>query len=227
MRFKKVKEPEQAGSDLGFGNKDGGNARGLNKDGSFNVIRKGVPLLNKFETFHALISMSWIKFYLTVFSLYFIVNLLFAALYMLAGIENLAGIQGITYIDKFWESFFFSSQTLTTLGYGRISPVGELENSIASVESMIGLMSFALVTGLVYGRFSRPGARIKYSRVALIAPYKNTTAFMFRLVNERRNQLIEVEAGVTFSVRNKENNKIRNFYGLKLEITKINFFPLS
>jgi inward rectifier potassium channel len=228
VRLRKIKEPEQTGSDLGFGTKDSGKgARGLNKDGSFNVIRKGVPLINKFETYHTLISMSWLKFNIGVVSLYVIINLVFASLFMFIGVEHLAGIYGTSTTDKFLESFFFSSQTLTTLGYGRISPISHLASAIAAVESMLGLLGFALVTGLLYGRFSRPEARIKYSENALIAPYKNITALMFRLVNERRNQLIEVEAGVSLSMRHETNPKIRKFFTLKLEITKINFFPLS
>lgn len=225
LRLKKIKEPEQTGNDLGFGAKDGG--RGLNKDGSFNVIRKGMPFLNSFETYHTLISISWTKFTLIVISFYIVINLIFASLFTLIGIENLAGIVGTSTSDKFLEAFFFSTQTLTTVGYGRISPVSHLASTIAAIESMLGLLGFALATGLLYGRFSRPNAHIKYSENAVMAPYKKGSGFMFRLVNERKNQLIEVEAGLTLSMRNAENPKLRKFYNLKLEITKINFFPLS
>lgn len=228
VRLSKIKEPEQTGSDLGFASKDSGaGKRGLNKNGSFNVIRKGIPILNSFETYHKLISMSTSKFTLMVFTLYILVNLFFASMYFLIGTNHLMGVMGVSKWDRFLEAFFFSTQTLTTLGYGRISPMSHLASTIAAVESMLGLLGFALATGLLYGRFSRPEARIKYSENAVIAPYKKISAFMFRIVNERKNQLIEVEAGLSLSLRNETNPNIRRFYTLKLEINKINFFPLS
>ncbi len=124
------------------------------------------------------------------------------------------------------EAFFFSSQTLTTLGYGRISPVGTLASAAAAVESMMGLLGFALATGLLYGRFSKPEARILYSHNAVIAPFKDKTALMFRIVNERKNQLIEVEASLTLSLKSDQVN-VRRFLALTPDIKKINFFPLN
>ncbi len=228
MKNSKIPEPGQTESDLGFGAKDHVKGRrGLNKDGSFNVIREGVPLVNSFETYHRLISMSWMKFNVLVLSFYLVANLLFACIYLLVGMDGLQGIVAHSFKDNFYEAFFFSAQTLTTVGYGRISPIGHAAGAVAAVESMMGLLGFALATGVLYGRFSRPEARIKYSENALIAPYKKITALMFRIVNERKNQLIEVESALSISMRDESNPKNRKFFNLKLELTKINFFPLS
>jgi len=228
MQLRTGKTANEPADDLGLGAKYTAHGRrGLNKDGSFNVIRKGIPLINSFETYHRLISMSWTKFNIYVFFIYFLSNLFFAGIYMLIGIDGLNGIIGNSTLDKFYEAFFFSAQTLTTVGYGRVSPVSHPAGIIAAVESMVGLLGFALATGLLWGRFSRPEARIKYSDYAVVAPYKNITALMFRIVNERKNQLIEVESALSVSMRSLSDHKHRTFHTLKLELTKINFFPLS
>jgi inward rectifier potassium channel len=227
MQNRKIKDPELSDKDLGFGQRADHGRRALNKDGTFNVVRKGIPLINSFETYHRLISMSWLKFNTYVLMLYFFANILFAAVYMLVGIEGLQGIVGNTFADKFYEAFFFSAQTLTTVGYGRVSPIGHGAGIVAAIESMAGLLGFALATGLLYGRFSRPEARIRYSDHGIIAPYKKGTAFMFRIVNERKNQLIEVEAALSVGLKKEHNSPHRSFHNLKLELTKINFFPLN
>ena len=171
--------------------------------------------------------MPWGKFALLIFSLFLIVNLFFALLYFLVGTEHLVGIIAKNAAEEFAEAFFFSTQTLTTVGYGRISPVGFSVSLIASIESLTGLMSFAIVTGLLYGKFSRPVAHIRYSKFALIAPYLNTKAFMFRIINERNHQLIEVAAEVVYSrLEKKEDGSLqRKYYALKLERNLVNFFP--
>ncbi len=220
-----MEKPEK---DLGFGTRSGSNiVRALNKDGSFNVNRKGQSLLDSFEPYHWLISISWKKFIFVVLLWYTAVNFIFAGMYMWAGVEHLTGVDMSSEKSKFFDAFFFSSQTLTTLGYGRIAPTGMATSTLAAVESMIGLMGFALVTGLLYGRFSRPVAKILFSNHALIAPYRGITGFMFRMVNQRRNQLIETEVEVVLSMRDKNDGANRVFQALNLERDKINFFPLS
>ena len=103
-------------------------------------------------------------------------------MYTLTGIDNLGGVEGDNIATKFWEAFFFSAQTLSTVGYGHIYPTGMVTNFIAAMESIIGLLTFALATGMMYGRFSQPKAYIKYSNNALFAPYKDGVALMFRMV---------------------------------------------
>jgi inward rectifier potassium channel len=212
--------------DLGFGTKEGSD-RNMNKDGSFNIERLGEPGFRPYEIFHNLITMRSRKFILLIFGGYFVINLIFAVSYYLIGTHHLSGID--THMSegrKFGEAFFFSSQTLTTLGYGRVAPVGFMTSSIAAVESMLGLLCFALATSLLYGRFSRPRAKLLYSTHAIIAPYKGITGLMFRMANMRRNQLIEVEVDITLAWFEK-GAKTRSFTRLALERNKINLFPSS
>ncbi|MCX8473160.1 MAG: ion channel [Sediminibacterium sp.] len=212
--------------DLGFGTFFTSN-RSMNKDGSFNVRKIGVPKFKTYEIYHHLISMSWGKFLFIVFLVYFLANILFALLYYYIGSEHLSfDSLYMNEFEKFIEVFFFSSQTLTTLGYGRIAPVGSLASTVAAVESMCGLLGFALATGLLYGRFSKPHSKIIYSDCAIISPYKNIKGLMFRITNLRNNQLIEIEAEVTLGY-NDINSGVRNFVSMPLERPRINLFPLS
>jgi inward rectifier potassium channel len=215
---------EQKYNDLGLGTKSPSSQRGLNKDGSFNVKKKNVPFSERVNFYHVLVSMSWTKFFLFILSGFIVVNLLFAGAYMAIGVEHLTGIEGKSEFSKFMEAFFFSSQTLTTLGYGRVAPVGMEASTIAAIESTLGLLAFALATGLLYGRFSKPVAKIKYSQQAVMAPYRDMNGFMFRVVNPRDNQLIEIEVSLTLSMI-REDSSMRSFHFLELERSKVNFLP--
>jgi inward rectifier potassium channel len=216
---------KQKFNDLGLDTKvpsDG--YRALNKDGSFNVRKRNVPLLERLNFFHSLVSMPWAHFFGIIAVGYLMINLLFASIYMAIGTEHLTGINGTTLLDRYFEAFFFSAQTITTLGYGQVAPLGIPANIVAATESMLGLLTFALATGLMYGRFSKPTTRIRYSRHAVIAPYQDINGFMFRVVNPQSNQLLEVEVTVTLSLQ-RENSELRNFYQLDLERPKVVFFP--
>ena len=212
-------------NDLGLDTKgNSGQYRSLNKDGTFNVRKANIPFFERINFFHSLLSMSWRQFYGLIIVCYFAVNLLFATIYSAVGIEHLTATDGLTGFEKFMEAFFFSAQTITTLGYGRVAPTGLVANSIAAVESMMGLLSFALATGMLYGRFSRPNAKIRHSTNAVIAPYQDINAFMIRVVNPRSNHLLEVEATLTLSMK-REGTGLRDFYLLELERPKVVFFP--
>jgi inward rectifier potassium channel len=209
--------------DLGFGTRETPKGkRIINKDGSFNVLRKGIPFNEFFNFYHYLVSISWTKFILIVFSGYILINILFALIYYLIGTEHLIGIMANNEFEKFMEDFFFSAQSFTTVGYGRISPQGFLTSTVASLEALFGLLSLAIATGLIYGRFSRPVAKIAYSKNAVIAPFKNITGFMFRVANKQMSQMVDVEVRVMYSCL---ENGVRKFYGLKLEYKTITFFP--
>jgi inward rectifier potassium channel len=222
-----IKE-EHDRQDIGFGTKIiGKETRLINRNGNFNIKLINQSFYSWLNLYNRLIVMSWWKFSFMLLAYFFIANLLFASIYYLIGTEHLMGIVATSRLEKFYESFFFSAQTLTTVGYGRISPVGFITSLVAAIESLLGLLGFALATGLLYGKFSRPVAHIRYSNVALIAPYLEAKAFMFRIINERSHQLIEVIAEVVLSrLEMKEDGSlIRKYYGLQLERNKVNFFP--
>jgi inward rectifier potassium channel len=213
-------------NDIGFGRSNTSN-RAMNKDGTFNVERAGEPRFRHYEIYHRLITMSWTKFIFLIFASYALVNFLFAGIYYLMGAEKLSmDTSHMHEGEKFMEVFFFSSQTLTTLGYGRIAPVGALASTVSALEAMIGLLGFALATGLLYGRFSRPQSKLLYSENAVIAPYRGITGLMFRLTNMRRNQLIETEVEVNMGYT-EPGATTRSFIQLPLERKKIALFPTS
>ncbi len=213
--------------ELGFGSKlYRKGIRLINKDGTFNFERRGEPWYRPYDLYNTLIKMSWLKFFGLVFLYYFTLNLIFSLLYLAVGIEGLTGTLGETPFEHFLDAYFFSAQTVTTLGYGRISPVGNGASVIAATESLIGLLGFALVTGIMYGRFARPNAKIRFSKNMLVSPYMDGTGLMFRLVNMRSSELIEIEVQVIASIVDIEMQQ-RVFKDLELQLQKINFLALS
>ncbi len=222
-------ENEKNRQDLGFGTKvTDKTARLVQQDGRFNVRRKGQSFKAWLNIYHRLITMGSIKFACIVFLFYLVVNSIFAVLYVLLGVQNLQGIIGTSKSEEFWEAFFFSSQTITTVGYGRIAPTTFATSFLSSIEALIGLMIFALVTGILYGRFSRPKAHILFSKKALIAPYFDKKAFMFRIANEKSNQIINVKINIVFSrIEDVAGSLIRKYYGLPLERDFVTFFPMN
>ena len=214
-------------NDLGFGNQ-AVSQRVINRDGSVNVKRTGLPFFRTSDNYDRLITMSWGKFWLLVLGCYIFANVLFAIIYVSIGVENLNGADGETAFGRFLDAFFFSAQTISTVGYGHISPHGVLTNSVAAIESMVGLLAFALATGLLYGRFSRPSAKIIYSDHMIVAPYRGGRGLMFRIANYRRNTLVEVSVEVIFSYNTQIDGKpIRQFFPLELERSSASLLTLS
>ena len=216
--------------DLGFGSVVSGESRQrlLNRDGSFNVARDGLSFWESLNLYHSLLTMSWLKFlsFMTVF--YIVVNALFALAFLLCGESALASPAGEVFGGNFRRAFFFSVHTFATIGYGNISPVGLASNLIVTFEALCGLLSVALLTGVIFARFSRPTANILFSEHAILAPYRGITAFEFRLTNSRSSQIIELVANVLYARFEDSNGKmIRRFYSLALERDKVTFFPLS
>lgn len=202
--------------------------RYYNREGAPNIIKRGVGLLDRYSWYHTMLEMSRTKFILLVFIFYIIINLFFAAIYYAIGPQHLAGMDRSTPLRTFGEVFFFSTQTFTTVGYGRISPVGFFTSAVATLEAFLGLLSFAIATGLFYGRFSRPRPFLKFSDHALISPYKEGIALMFRMAPFKNNRLSDAEVKLTLALRIDENGKLTNkFYSLDLEIEKVNALALS
>jgi inward rectifier potassium channel len=213
--------------ELGFGRNVATEGRLMNPDGSFNVVRQH---LNPWDNiYYYLITMPWSAFFLLTLGFFVLLNALFASVYYAIGVEYFNGITPGDGWHHFMQAFFFSSQTLTTVGYGHISPVGLTTSLLASFESFLGLLTFALVSGLLYGRFSRPRAHVIFSEKMLVAPYREGQGLMFRMGNARRSELIETEVQMLAAMnqRNDDGTVGRNFYPLELEISKVNFFSLS
>lgn len=216
--------------DTGFSSRaENEGTRLLNKDGSFNVKKKGLYFMERFSVFHWLIKMSWLHFFVVMFLGYILINLLFASIYFAAGIEGLSGDHTTDITTQFLDAFYFSSQTLTTVGYGYHHPVSEFHSLLASFESFIGLMSFAMATGLLYGKFSKPRAGIVFSKKALISPYKESeNGLMIRLANAKGNQIINLSAKMMVSwVDPRSKGLARKYYLLKLEINTIDMLATS
>lgn len=214
----------------GFGNNsnvEGG--RLVNRDGSTNLRKRGMPLWERLSIYHTLLRMKGSHFFFTIILSYTVINITFACIYFLVGVQNLSGIDtSKSFFDEVMAAFFFSSQTLTTVGYGHVAPTGLLTNIIASTESLLGILAFAVVTGLIYGRFSRPRAFLLFSQNLLIAPYKDGKGLMLRLATYKNNHLTDVDAQITVALHILENGKmVTRFYPLPLEFSKINSLALS
>jgi inward rectifier potassium channel len=228
--LQKVIDRMKPGEDIGLdhvGQK--GRQKAINPDGSYNLERKTGRVFGNFFMFHWLITTSWAYYLIATVCFYLGGNIVFGGLYYWMGAENLSGIVGSTEFDKFMSCFFFSCQTFTTVGYGGLHPVGKLSSSMAALEAFLGLMAFAVATGTLYGRFSRPKARIKYSASIIIAPFKGKTAMQFMVANEVNAVLMEMEAKVNISWLEDDGDgkQVRRFQQVKLEIDKITMFPTS
>jgi inward rectifier potassium channel len=215
--------------DLGLGMRVAQESRErfLNPDGTFNVRRHGLAFFQSLNLYHWLLTISWPVFFLLIALSYLAANLMFAAGYLLCGPGALTGLSDSSAGSSFGDAFFFSVQTVATIGYGRVTPNGLAANILVTLEALVGLLGFALATGLLFARFSRPDARIIFSDNAIIAPYRGMTALEFRIANKRNSQLINVEATVSISLKEMADGKmVRKFYPLKLERDKVVFFPL-
>lgn len=213
--------------ELGFGKHLTTTGRMMNPDGSFNVERQ--PLSRWDNTYFHLVTMSWRRFISLVFLSYVFLNLLFSTIYLLIGLEQLDGVQPGSFYHNFVSAFFFSTQTLSTVGYGHISPIGWGANAVAALESFAGVLVFALISGLLYGRFSRPSAKIVFSANLLVAPYRDGKGLMLRMGNARKSELIETEVQIYVAMNqpDENGNLTRRFFDIPLEISRISFFSLS
>lgn len=229
-RARSDEDPKANDRDLGFGDKVARESRlrFLNRDGSFNVARRGLRQTSILNLYHNLMTMSWAQFLLLVLLLFFLSNIVFGALYAVLGTGSLVDTSEQPTQNVFLRGFFFSVQTFATIGYGTIHPVGVVPNLLVTIESYYSLLANALITGLVFARFSRPEAKIRFSDHAVVAPYQNGQGLMFRLVNNRNNQLIELRAQVLYARFVEENGAtVRKFDLLDLERDKVSFLPLA
>ena len=208
----------------GFGEQTADTGRRLYaKDGSPNIVKKGLPFFDKFSWYHTMLSMPSWKFWLWLCLGFLLINLGFLVLYYLVGTDGLLGMEAHSGWREFTELYFFSAQTLTTVGYGRVNPESTEAGLVAAFEGFTGLLSFALASGLFYGRFSRPQAFVKFSEKALISPYKGGAALMFRMAPYKRHPLMDAEIKLTAVLRVNENGISKNrFYDMAVEFSHLN-----
>jgi inward rectifier potassium channel len=206
-----------------------GRQRTINPDGSFNLIRTGGNPIGIRNIYYWVISTSWTQYWLSILAYYIIMNVIFACGYFLIGVDQLNGIPETTAAKQWLYCFFFSSQSFTTVGYGGIHPTGIGASVLAVVEAFTGLMTFALATGTLYGRFSKPLSHLKYSDHMIIAPFRQMTGLQFMVANQLKSNLMDVEARVNISWLDKDayGQPIRKFQQAELEIDKIMMFPTN
>ncbi|MEN2402694.1 ion channel [Flavobacterium sp. MC2016-06] len=228
--LKKINNKAKADNNSGFGtNANSYGGRFVNKNGTANIEKRGMHLLRRISWYHTMIDMPNWKFMSILFTFYIAINFIFAIIYYAIGIEHLDGISASgSVLKQFGQAYFFSAQTFTTVGYGHISPTGFLTSALSAAEALIGLLSFAIATGLFFGRFSKPTAFLKFSHNALISPYGEGKALMLRLVPFKNTNFTDANAKVTLGMSIEEDGKMTNkFYALELELDHINALSLS
>ena len=221
---------EEEFEDLGFGTEvaRGARQRLLNRDGTFNVTREGLNPLSALSLYHWLLIISWSRLLGFLTASYVAVNALFAFAFLVCGPDALQSATGSFAGHPFYRAFFFSVDTFATIGYGNIIPVGVAANTLVTIEALVNILAIALATGVIFSRFSRPSARIVYSRNAIVAPYREKTALEFRIANGRTSQLIEVQIQVILTkLEQVDGTSVRKFYDLELERQHVVFFTLS
>lgn len=197
---------------------------------TLNVIRRNLPSQIRGvgnDLYHWLLTLSWIGFMGLIALSYVITNVAFALAYMVGGdqVQHIQNAQP----GSFWDAFFFSVQTMATIGYGAMSPASFYANLLVTAEAFVGLLGVALATGLVFARFARPSARVLFSEVAVISHHDGVPTLHFRAANQRNNQIVEAQIGVTLA-RNeltREGEYMRRLHDLKLVRTTTPIFAAS
>lgn len=215
-------------SEFGLDQSVTGQTKFVLSDGTFNVKKISTHWWHHFNVYHWITNISWPVYFLAISCLYFVANIFFAIIYCLIGTEQIAGMTTTSGWDQWVQSFFFSAQTITTVGYGGMHPVGFLASTVSALEAFVGLMLFALATGTLYSRFSKPHTKLKYSEKILISPLEDKNALMFMLANVYHTSLMEVEATVNLSWEEKTSTgPKRHFTNLKLDVPKITLFATN
>ena len=228
--IKRANPFSKVNNDTGFGtNASDYGGRFINRDGTFNLRKEGVPYWGRFSVFHSMLNLPRWKFICLIIGFFLAINLLYTLIYLIIGTDQFTGMIAGTNWEKVKEIYFFSTETFTTVGYGRVNPVGDGANFVASIEAMSGFLSFAVATGLIYGRFSKPKSFLVFSDFALIAPYQDKTALMFRFVSYKDNHILtNVEIKVNIGLIVEEAGKaVYKFFDLQLERSRVDSLPMN
>jgi inward rectifier potassium channel len=202
----------------------GSRKRGVFRFGRTRLKRIGGSGWTLADTYHWLLAMPWSWFFLVTSAAYLATNLVFALLYL-----AVPGAVSNARPGAFIDVFFFSIETLATVGYGTMSPGSIYGHTIASIEILVGMLELAVSTGLMFARFSRPSSRILFSKVAVVTNFNGVPTLMFRTGNERNNLILEasVRAAIVRRERTLEGQEFTRFYELKLERNNTSVFALS
>jgi inward rectifier potassium channel len=233
MAFSKKIDPFlKINNDTGFGtNASNYGGRFINRDGTFNLRKEGMPFLKRYSIYHSMLTLPRWKFVTLILTFYFVINLAYTVIYLLVGVDQLQGVLATTNWGKFKEAYFFSTETFTTVGYGRVNPTGDGANFVASIEAMTGFLSFALATGLMFGRFARPRAYLVFSDHALVSPFKEGTALMFRFASYKDKHTltnVEIRVNIGLQVQKDDGSGAEyRYYDLALERTRVESLPMN
>ena len=191
---------------------------------TLNIVKLGVPRVHLADLYHRLLALSSPQFFILISLSYVMTNSLFALAY-LAGGDCIANARP----GSFKDTFYFSVQTMATIGYGAMYPRTDYANTIVAIQALFGLWGVAMVTGLAFSRFSRPTARVIFSRIATIAPFNGVPTLMYRTGNQRFNQILEAQQRATL-IRDEvtsEGEFMRRFYDLQLMRSRSPIFALT
>jgi inward rectifier potassium channel len=229
MARKSINPFSKVNNDTGFGTRDNYGGRFINRDGSFNIRKEGQGFWQRFSIFHSMLNLPTWKFVVVILSFFLGINLLFTMIYLSFGADQFTGLISNNPWEEIKEIYFFSTQTFTTVGYGRVNPTGDGANFVASIEAMSGFISFAIVTGLIYGRFAKPTSYLVFSDHAVIAPYREGTGLMFRFASYKENHtLTDLDIRVNAALAVQENGQsVYKFYDLALERSKVDSLPMN
>ncbi|MFZ6009821.1 MAG: ion channel [Bacteroidota bacterium] len=212
-------------NDTGFGTSDNYGGRFINRDGSFNIRREGRGFWERFSLFHSMLSLPVWKFTAVLVVFFIGINLIFTLIYIAIGSEQFVGMVSNDWWQDARELYYFSTQTFTTVGYGRVNPVGDMASFVAGIEAMLGFITFAIITGLIYGRFARPRTYLLFSEHAVIAPYRGGRAFMFRFASYKDSHILtDVDIRVNAALKVDDAYQ---FYDLKLERNKVDSLSMN
>jgi inward rectifier potassium channel len=192
--------------------------------GRFEFVKLNTAKYEWRDAYHHILTLSWPQFAGVVLGVYVLINLLFAGLYAVGG-RCVAELSP----GSFVEAFFFSVETLATVGYGHMYPDTFYGHCVATVEIIVGMFGMAVVTGVIFIRFSRPTARLLFSRCAVIGPFNGTPTLMLRVANLRHQAMAEAEFRLMLlrTEVTKEEPDVRRFYPLKLEFDRLIAFPVA